>query len=190
MPETWIKYSTEESKYGGQIIFFKSVEQLSGYPRMLKTVVTDADGRTVKVLYKTYNPEMRNYQTTPCMNRSEKKMTKEELYNDVWQLWEDMQLDILIEEMAELIHALIKARRRNMLWSHAVFEEIADVMICLEIVGNRLKALPTDIDRETDRPTGYLYDIVEELKASKIARLEERVFTAKVMRAEVEQERY
>lgn len=66
--ETWINYSTEESKYGGQIIFFKSTEQILGYPRMLKTVVTDADGRTVKVLYKTYNPEMRNYQTNPRMN--------------------------------------------------------------------------------------------------------------------------
>lgn len=76
MSEKWINYSTEESKYGGQIIFFKSAEQIRGYPRMLKTVVTDADGRTVKVLYKTYNPEMRNYQTNPCMNRSEKKMTK------------------------------------------------------------------------------------------------------------------
>ena len=76
MSEKWINYSTEESKYGGQIIFFKSVEQLRGYPRMLKTVVTDADGRTVKVLYKTYNPEMRNYQTTTYMNRSEKKMSR------------------------------------------------------------------------------------------------------------------
>ena len=76
MTETWINYSTEESKYGGQIIFFKSAELLRGYPRMLKTVVTDADGRTVKVLYKSYNPETRSYQTTPCMNRSEKKMAK------------------------------------------------------------------------------------------------------------------
>jgi hypothetical protein len=76
MTETWINYSTEESKYGGQIIFFKSAEQIRGYPRMLKTVVTDADGRTVKVIYKTYVPEMRSYQTIPCMNRSEKNMTK------------------------------------------------------------------------------------------------------------------
>ena len=76
MTETWINYSTEESKYGGQIIFFKSAEQIRGYPRMLKTVVTDADGRTVKVIYKTYIPEMRNYQTIPCMDRSEKKWSR------------------------------------------------------------------------------------------------------------------
>jgi hypothetical protein len=66
MAETWIKYSTAESKYGGKIIFYKSEEQLHGYPRILKTVVTDADRRIVKVEHKRYNPEIRNYQTTPC----------------------------------------------------------------------------------------------------------------------------
>ena len=66
MTETWIKYSTAESKYGGEIIFYRSAEQLRGYPRMLKTVVTDADRRIVKVEHKWYNPEIRNYQTTPC----------------------------------------------------------------------------------------------------------------------------
>ena len=106
-------------------------------------------------------------------------MTKEELYNEVWRLWEDMQLDILIEEMSELTQAIIKTRRHNIVWSYAVFEEIADVMICLDIVGNRLKAVPIDIDPETNRPTAYLFDIVEDVKTFKIARLEERVCAAK-----------
>lgn len=107
-------------------------------------------------------------------------MEKEELYNKAWCIYDgDMQLDILIEEMAELTHAIIKARRYNVTWSHEVLEEIADVTICLEQVDTRLKALPTDIDRETNRPTGYLFDIVEELKASKLARLEERLCAAK-----------
>lgn len=66
MTETWIKYSTAESKHGGEIIFYRSAEQLRGYPRMLKTVVTDADHRIVRVEHKRYNPEIRNYQTTPC----------------------------------------------------------------------------------------------------------------------------
>jgi hypothetical protein len=66
MTETWIKYSTAESKYGGEIVFYRSVEQLHGYPRVLRTVVTDADHRIVKVEHKWYNPEIRNYQTTPC----------------------------------------------------------------------------------------------------------------------------
>jgi len=103
-------------------------------------------------------------------------MEKEEIYNEAWRLWGvDTQIDILIEEMAELMHAILKARRHGATWSPAVLEEIADVTICLEQVTTQLKALPTDIDRETNRPTGYLYDIVEELKARKIARLEETI---------------
>ena len=100
-------------------------------------------------------------------------MEKEEIYNEAWRLWGgDTQLDILIEEMAELTHAILKARRHGATWSPAVLEEIADVTICMEQITTHLKALPTDIDRETNRPTGYLYDIVEEVKDRKIARLE------------------
>ncbi len=106
-------------------------------------------------------------------------MKKEELYNEVWNLWGDIQLDILIEEMAELIQAIMKARRCSVTWSYAVLEEIADVTICLEQVNTRLKALPIDIDRTTNRPTGYLIDIVEEIKAGKLDRLEERLCAAK-----------
>ena len=106
-------------------------------------------------------------------------MEKEELYNEAWRIWgEYMQLDILIEEMSELTQAIIKTRRHNMTWSYAVFEEIADVTICLEQVNTRLKALPTDINRR-GRPTGYLFDIVEEIKSRKLARLEERLCKAK-----------
>ena len=112
------------------------------------------------------------------------EMDKEELYNEVWRFWGgDIQLDILIEEMSELIQAIIKSRRHNMTWSYDVLEEIADVTICLEQVNTRLKGLPVDIDRVTNRPTGYLIDIVEEIKACKLARLEERLFAA--MNAEV-----
>lgn len=107
-------------------------------------------------------------------------MEKEELYIDAWRTWGgDMQLDILIEEMSELIQAILKARRCNVLWSHEVLEEIADVSICLEQVVSWLKLLPTDIDRKTNRPTGYLIDIVEEIKAGKLERLEERLCAAK-----------
>ena len=38
-------------------------------------------------------------------------MEKEELYNEAWRLWGgDMQLDILIEEMAELTLARLEER--------------------------------------------------------------------------------
>ena len=106
-------------------------------------------------------------------------MKKEELYKEAWRIYGgEMQLDILIEEMAELTKAIIKSRRYNTTWSHQVLEEIADVTICLEQVNTRLKSVPNDIDRKTNRPTGYLFDIVEEIKARKLARLEERLFTA------------
>lgn len=106
-------------------------------------------------------------------------MKKEELYMQAWRIWgRDIQLDILIEEMAELTQAVIKARRCNMIWNPVVLEEIADVTICLEQIDTILKALPTDIDRVTNRPTGYLIDIVEEIKARKLKRLEERLFAA------------
>ena len=67
------KFSTADSKYGGEIIFYKSAEQLRGYPRVLKTVVTDANHQIVKVERKWYNPEIRKYQTTPFGSRSEKE---------------------------------------------------------------------------------------------------------------------
>ncbi len=106
-------------------------------------------------------------------------MKKEELYKEAWCIWgRDTQLDILIEEMAELTQAIIKARRCNMIWNPAVLEEIADVTICLEQIDTILKALPTDIDRKTNRPIGYLIDIVEVIKVGKLERLEERLFTA------------
>src|SRR5690554_2897497 len=93
-------------------------------------------------------------------------MEKEELYNEAWRLWgRDMQLDILIEEMAELTQAIIKNRRNNMTWNYEVLEEIADVKICLEQIDTRLK--------------GYRFDIVEEIKARKLVRLEERLCAAK-----------
>lgn len=45
---------------------------------------------------------------------------------------DDMQVDILIEEMAELTKALIKSRRAgNGYRTRSVLEETADVTICL-----------------------------------------------------------
>lgn len=54
----------------------------------------------------------------------------------------DAQSDIWIEEMAELIWAILKARRNKVAWTHAVFEEIADVLICLQQMEVELRRLP------------------------------------------------
>jgi phage gpG-like protein len=73
-----------------------------------------------------------------------------------------MQIDILIEEMAELTQALLKTRRNGVVFSHAVFEEIADVQICLE---------------QLDIQFGYLeaYKQIEQIKEGKLLRLKERL---------------
>ena len=61
----------------------------------------------------------------------------------------DEQVDALLEEMAELAHALLNARKqgradaKEMDWQEvgsAVVEELADVQICLTQVTNRLCA--------------------------------------------------
>lgn len=90
---------------------------------------------------------------------------------------EELQVDMLIEEMAELTQALIKARRHNQLTSISVLEEIADVEICL----SQLKMMCA-IHRDIDMP--YLnnyndYDSIEEIiseyKDAKLKRLSDRL---------------
>ena len=63
-----------------------------------------------------------------------------QLYHTAWTHWGgSAQIDVLIEEMSELIHALIRARRCGREFNGAVIEEIADVSICIEQMKNRLK---------------------------------------------------
>lgn len=54
------------------------------------------------------------------------------LYNWAWKHWgSDAQIDVLIEEMAELTQALLKSRRNGVVFSLSVLEEFADVEICM-----------------------------------------------------------
>ena len=63
-----------------------------------------------------------------------------QLYHTAWAHWgADSQIDVLIEEMAELTQALIKTRRNGLVFSAAVYEEMADVMICLDQVNHKLR---------------------------------------------------
>ena len=56
-----------------------------------------------------------------------------QLYHTAWKHWgAEAQVDMLIEEMAELTQALLKTRRNKSIFSKAVFEEMADVSICLD----------------------------------------------------------
>lgn len=59
-----------------------------------------------------------------------------QLYHTCWTHWgAQSQIDIAIEEMAELTQALLKTRRNgypHFSSSGAVIEELADTVICLE----------------------------------------------------------
>ena len=58
---------------------------------------------------------------------------KQQLYRAAWKHWgAEAQIDMIIEEMAELTQALLKTRRNGVVFSAAVFEEMADVSICFE----------------------------------------------------------
>ena len=62
-------------------------------------------------------------------------MNKNNLYGLCVSKWgQAAQIDMCIEEMAELIKALCKAKRHKKPddWLHSIYEEIADVTIMLE----------------------------------------------------------
>ena len=92
-------------------------------------------------------------------------MHTHELYLLAWKHWgADSQLDILIEEMAELTQAIIKSRREGVVFSYNFKEEIADFMICLDQIESKIKY--TDI---------RIWDDIQKIKDRKITRLEERL---------------
>lgn len=102
------------------------------------------------------------------MNLKDKKV----LYFNAWKLWgSELQVNTLIEEMAELIQASMKARRNNVVFNHMMFEELADVEIMVEQMKVILTQLPT-----TSNTDKNLYDIVKHYKNQKLNRLSEIVY--------------
>lgn len=84
------------------------------------------------------------------------------LYKEAVQRWGvPAQMDMLIEECSELIDAVCK-RRRGRVTDMDVASEIADVQICSEQIGLLLR-----------EKNGY--DMVEEVKKIKLARLAGRL---------------
>jgi len=72
------------------------------------------------------------------MNRIEQV----QLYAEAWETWgPQKQIDMLIEEMAELTQALLKARRQGAVFSNDVYGEIAGVGICMGQVEMEIKRL-------------------------------------------------
>ena len=68
------------------------------------------------------------------------KMKPNKLYRKAWKTYgRKHQIDILIEEQAELTKALLKARRSKKKYTSKVIEELADVRICTDQLIWRLK---------------------------------------------------
>lgn len=106
------------------------------------------------------------------------EIDRTQLYNTAWKHWgADAQLDMVIEEMAEFTQAILKTRRRGVTYSYKFSEELADVLICLEQLEVRLRAMPhTPGPKGTARLTGNLWDNqVMEIKEQKLQRLKERL---------------
>lgn len=90
-------------------------------------------------------------------------MTAYEIYYRAFEKWgTEIQVDIAIEELAELIQALVKIKRSTVSRHDAlsgVSEEMADVQIMLEQLGIIFANAPA----------------VAEFRAQKLKRLEERL---------------
>ena len=70
------------------------------------------------------------------------QLDAEQLYHIAWRHWGAYaQIDMLIEEMAELTQALLKGRRKGEFTNHNISEETADVKICFEQFESHLKTI-------------------------------------------------
>jgi NTP pyrophosphatase (non-canonical NTP hydrolase) len=110
-------------------------------------------------------------------------LERQQLYNTAWKHWGPaMQIDMLIEEMAELTQALLKARRNGITdifdpdyHNTQVYEELADVTICLEQLETRLKKYPRPSVSHTVGVNGVAWDCVLDFREEKLTRLERRL---------------
>lgn len=85
-----------------------------------------------------------------------------------WKQWgSDAQMDMVIEEAAELIHAILRTRRNGLLWAYAISEEIADLLICLQQVEIEMRRIP------------WFWYQVQKIHAAKLARLRDRLEEAR-----------
>jgi adenine C2-methylase RlmN of 23S rRNA A2503 and tRNA A37 len=102
----------------------------------------------------------------------QKEYTQEEadeIYFKAWRLWgTELQINTLVEEMAEFIHAYMKAKRNNVVINYMMFEELADVEIMVEQMKVILKQLPS-------LNGGNLYENVIFNRNKKLERLEKWV---------------
>lgn len=102
------------------------------------------------------------------------EIDNDQLYHTAWKHWgSDLQMDILIEEMAELTQAIIKTRRNGVVFSYSIVEELADVLVCIDQLKYQLRVMP--FGQSSLDPVRTLWDQVLKLKEEKLDRLEQRL---------------
>jgi hypothetical protein len=109
------------------------------------------------------------------MDEQERRLIYASLWN---KLGSNYRLDIAIEEMSELIKAILKTRREGRIYSYKVSEEIADVLICFEQLEMQMKSIPFNVV-EINEHSGCAYSSnlwdgqVMKIKEQKLHRLKE-----------------
>lgn len=89
---------------------------------------------------------------------------RSELYKRASDLWGfQLQMDLVIEEMAELTEAIIKSRRNNSGITYAIKEELVDVEIMCEHLREIIESFPAGKEH------------LREIRKIKLSRLERRV---------------
>ncbi|OPZ42085.1 MAG: hypothetical protein BWY95_02443 [Bacteroidetes bacterium ADurb.BinA104] len=97
------------------------------------------------------------------------EIDRRQLYRTAWKHWgAELQINMVMEEMAEFTQAILKTRRAGVTYSYSFFDEMADVLICLEQLETVLKDFP-------DGKGGSLWDDVMGKKEAKLKRLYDRL---------------
>jgi len=86
--------------------------------------------------------------------------SKQEIFARAWARWHELQFDMVMEECAELIQAVVKFRRGITGSLEHLAEETADV----ELMCEQLRAMGNGFD-----------ELVDKHKVAKLARLGERL---------------
>jgi NTP pyrophosphatase (non-canonical NTP hydrolase) len=104
---------------------------------------------------------------------------KNQLYESAWRHWGgELQINLLMEEMAEFIQAILKTRRNGVTYSFAFFEEMADVLIMLEQLEFQLKKIPDE------KYGGSSWGQVMSIREAKLKRLENRLLDSMAQKCE------
>lgn len=114
--------------------------------------------------------------TAPPTTLAHTNGTQVKTYIKAWNIYGPAsQLDILIEEMSELTQAILKARRKQHLYSVDMVLELADVLICIQQLELQMKMTESFLKSKTGAHNDTLWDDVETCYKFKFERLQAKV---------------